>query len=182
MLISALVVSLHMPSALVSLPKWLTILFGVAQLDAAWMAASAGVSVVIASGKAKDGVLQVTAGVTLSEHLMFWQTACSSFHLSMHLALAVRVPFCLSLCLFFCLSSVCPSLRPSVRLSVCLSVSGWTWILAALLGFLCKRMLKAACALQGTVYYKCSDLLFCESSADSTKIVVIMTISITIIV
>ena len=32
------------------------------QLDAAWMAASSGVSVVIASGKAKDGVLQVTAG------------------------------------------------------------------------------------------------------------------------
>ncbi|DBA80719.1 hypothetical protein WJX77_011938 [Trebouxia sp. C0004] len=34
----------------------------VSKLDAAWMAASAGVSVVIASGKAKDGVLQVTAG------------------------------------------------------------------------------------------------------------------------
>ena len=33
------------------------------QLDAAWMAASAGLSVVIASGKDKDGVLQVTAGV-----------------------------------------------------------------------------------------------------------------------
>ena len=35
------------------------------QLDAAWMAASAGLSVVIASGKDKDGVLQVTAGVFL---------------------------------------------------------------------------------------------------------------------
>ena len=35
------------------------------QLDAAWMAASAGLSVVIASGKDKDGVLQVTAGVRL---------------------------------------------------------------------------------------------------------------------
>ena len=34
------------------------------QLDAAWKAALGGVSVVIASGKAKDGVLQVTAGVT----------------------------------------------------------------------------------------------------------------------
>ncbi|KAL3155983.1 Delta-1-pyrroline-5-carboxylate synthase [Trebouxia sp. C0010 RCD-2024] len=34
----------------------------VSKLDAAWMAASAGVSVVIASGKEKDGVLQVTAG------------------------------------------------------------------------------------------------------------------------
>ena len=33
------------------------------QLDAAWMAASAGVTTVIASGKEKDGVLQVTAGM-----------------------------------------------------------------------------------------------------------------------
>ena len=32
------------------------------QLDAAWMAASAGVTTVIASGKEKDGVLQVNAG------------------------------------------------------------------------------------------------------------------------
>lgn len=81
-----------------SVSKRLTILFGMAQLDAAWMAASAGVSVVIASGKAKDGVLQVTAGVTLSAIMMNEHTVHSSFHLFMHLALAICVPFCLFLC------------------------------------------------------------------------------------
>ena len=80
------------------------------------MAASAGVSVVIASGKAKDGVLQVTAGVTLSASPMIWQVICSSFHLLMHLASAVHVPFCLCLSLSVCFS---PCLL-SVHLSACL--------------------------------------------------------------
>ena len=40
------------------------------QLDAAWTAASAGLSVIIASGKDKDGVLQVTAGVCLHAHVV----------------------------------------------------------------------------------------------------------------
>lgn len=44
------------------------------QLDAAWMAASSGVTTVIASGKEKDGVLQVTAGV-LTIHLLPCQSA-----------------------------------------------------------------------------------------------------------
>ena len=87
-------------------------LFGVAQLDAAWMAASAGVSVVIASGKAKDGVLQVTAGVTLSANLTTKITVCASFHLFTHLAMAVCVP------------AVGPLVSlPVFSLSVCLPIS-----------------------------------------------------------
>ena len=46
------------------------------QLDAAWKAALGGVSVVIASGKAKDGVLQVTAGVTSDVSLTSTMPVC----------------------------------------------------------------------------------------------------------
>ena len=46
------------------------------QLDAAWKAALGGVSVVIASGKAKDGVLQVTAGVTFDTAFPITMPVC----------------------------------------------------------------------------------------------------------
>jgi len=94
------------------------------QLDAAWMAASAGVSVVIASGKAKDGVLQVTAGVTLSANLAIQLTVCSFFHLFMPLAWPFVCHFvCFSLCLFVS--------QPVF----CLPIS-----LYVLLGFFCQKL------------------------------------------
>lgn len=51
------------------------------QLDAAWMAASAGVTTVIASGKEKDGVLQVTAGrkTKKNRHAVTAVHGCSLF-------------------------------------------------------------------------------------------------------
>ncbi len=96
------------------------------------MAASAGVSVVIASGKAKDGVLQVTAGVTLSANLVFWQTICLSFHLFMHLA-SVHV-------YLFVLSAVCPCLCMSVHVCVVSPLSRLNLVTAALVVWLCQSM------------------------------------------
>ena len=123
-------------------------MFGVTQLDAAWMAASAGVSVVIASGKAKDGVLQVTAGVTLPEIPMIWQVICSSFHPCTWLQQFMCHSVCVSVCLFLSLSSVCPFVCPSGCLCcLALSVTGGS-------------LVKAACTLQVKMDYKCSALLF----------------------
>ena len=123
----------------VSVSKQLTMLFGVAQLDAAWMAASAGVSVVIASGKAKDGVLQVTAGVTLSANLTTKITVHASFHLFTHLAMAVCVP------------AVGPLVSlPVFSLSVCLPIS-----LYVLIGSLWQR---SHCA-QGCTHIASQDVL-----------------------
>ncbi len=122
-----------------------------AQLDAAWMAASAGVSVVIASGKAKDGVLQVTAGVTLSANLMMQHTVRSSFHLFMHLASGVCVPFCLFLCRSVCFSACLLSVHLSAYQSVCVA-----WLSLSKVAV----VLQAACTSQVKVDYKCSALRF----------------------
>ena len=94
--------------------KWLPILFGVTQLDAAWMAASAGVSVVIASGKAKDGVLQVTAGVTLSDLSANRLFILPSVHAPGYGCLCAILSVALSVCLFLSLSSVAPFVSASV--------------------------------------------------------------------
>ena len=121
--------------------KRLTMLFGVTQLDAAWMAASAGVSVVIASGKAKDGVLQVTAGVTLSDLSANRLFILPSVHAPGYGCLCAILSVSASVCLFLTLSSVGPFVSPSVCMCCfALSVKG-------------RSVLKAACTLQVKMDY-----------------------------